>query len=319
MSLRVVFAGTPDFAVPSLAPLIARRLDVVAVFTQPDRPSGRGRKLKPGPVKQLALDNRIAVLQPTSLKGDAGSVWRDIDCDLAIVAAYGLILPLDALNAPRLGCINVHASLLPRWRGAAPINRAIEAGDSQTGVTLMQMDAGLDTGAMLAKVHTEIDESSNAITLHDTLAALGAQLLDDSLDAIVDGQLTPQAQSERDVTYAAKLSRAESPIDWRLDAQSIDNKIRALVPWPCANATHNDTVLKLHDSRVGAHSGEHGEPGTICAIDDGAVHVACGGGTLALRRLQRPGSRAPDAREFLNGYPLRTGERFNPAVEAASA
>lgn len=310
--MRVIFAGTPDFAAIALAELIRGDSQVVAVYTQPDRRSGRGKKLKPGPVKQMAVGNDIAVFQPERFDEDAIKQWRDLDVDLAVVAAYGLLLPLEVLTGPRLGCINIHASLLPRWRGAAPINRAIEAGDTQTGITLMQMDEGLDTGAMLAQAVVPIDNTTNAMQLHDVLADLGARLLADNLSAIAAGEIkpVPQSESETATTYARKLSKAESPVDWSADAAQIARRVRAFVAWPVATATHKDTVLKLWNA---SHSDESSKlpAGTIIGADRDGLRVAAGSGTVIIDRLQRPGAKPVDVGDFINGYSFESGDRFD--------
>lgn len=312
--MRVIFAGTPDFAATALAALVGSDVQVVAVYTQPDRRAGRGKKLKPGPVKQLAVENDIAVLQPERFDEEAIRQWRDLDVDLAVVAAYGLLLPLEVLTGPRLGCINIHASLLPRWRGAAPINRAIEAGDTETGITLMQMDEGLDTGAMLAKATVPIDNSTTATQLHDVLAELGAQLLTENLSAIAAGELEPVPQSEAGTTYARKLSKAESPVDWSADAAQIARRVRAFVAWPVATATHKDTVLKLWNA---THSDDTVDKpaGTIISADRDGISVAAGSGTVIIDRLQRPGAKPVAVGDFINGYSFETGDRFDTNVQ----
>ncbi len=309
-TMRIIFAGTPDFAAMALAGLISHGADVIAVYSQPDRRAGRGKKLKPGPVKLLAEEHNIDVYQPERFDEQAIREWRSHEADLAVVAAYGLLLPPDVLDAPRLGCVNIHASLLPRWRGAAPINRAIEAGDRETGITLMQMDEGLDTGAMLAKATVPVTETTTAAELHDTLAALGARLLVENLAALERRELKPVPQSEDGTTYARKLSKAESPVNWTLDAADIARRIRAFVPWPVATSVHQETVLKLWDA---SHSEDpvNAPPGTVVSADRNGIEVAAGRGVVSLQRLQRPGAKPVDVRDFLNGYPIKPGERFD--------
>jgi len=304
--MRVIFAGTPEFAVPALAALIEADVEIVAVYSQPDRPAGRGKKLTASPVKQLALENDLRVEQPIRFDSDAIDVWCDIDADLAVVAAYGLLLPEAVLESPRLGCINIHASLLPRWRGAAPINRAIEAGDTETGITLMQMDKGLDTGAMLATAPVAIEHDTNAATLHDQLSILGGDLLIKQLPAIASGNVDPVAQNDSDATYARKLSKAESPVDWSLSAAVIARRIRAFVPWPVATADYDGTTLKLWD----AHHDDTAvdQPfGSVIRADKKGVVIATGSGSVVITRLQRPGAKPVAAADFLNGFPLTPG------------
>ncbi|MCF8005300.1 MAG: methionyl-tRNA formyltransferase, partial [Chromatiaceae bacterium] len=246
---RIIFAGTPTFAVPALSALIAADWPVVAVYTQPDRPAGRGRKIMPGPVKQTALDAGIPVFQPTSLKhSEALEQLETLAPDLMVVAAYGLILPPAVLDCPRLGCINIHASLLPRWRGAAPIQRAIAAGDEQTGISLMQMEQGLDTGPVYARQRTRIGPRETGGSLHDRLAAIGAKLLVDSLPAICEGAPTPEPQDPERATYASKLEKRESTIDWQRSAIEIDRQIRAFDPWPVAQTRYNDETLRIWEA-----------------------------------------------------------------------
>ncbi|MEO6696481.1 MAG: methionyl-tRNA formyltransferase, partial [Gammaproteobacteria bacterium] len=236
--LKIIFAGTPEFAVPALQALLDSAHEVCAVYTQPDRPAGRGRTVQASPVKQLALRHRIPVLQPPSLKdASVQETLRALVADLMVVVAYGLILPAAVLSAPRLGCINIHASLLPRWRGAAPIQRAILAGDDQTGITLMQMDEGLDTGAMLVQRPCPILPTDSAKTLHDRLAALGAETLIETLGPLQDGTITARTQNGDAACYAAKLSKPEAVLDWRLDAAALDRKVRAFNPSPVAQGT----------------------------------------------------------------------------------
>jgi methionyl-tRNA formyltransferase len=313
MSLRVVFAGTPAFAATALQAVAAHHR-VVGVLTQPDRPAGRGRALQASPVKVEALARGLPVAQPTGLRGDAPeasaaleqlAAWRP---DVMVVVAYGLILPPAVLSLPRLGCLNIHASLLPRWRGAAPIQRAILAGDAQTGVTIMQMDAGLDTGPMLLARALPIGPSVVAGELHDALAALGAQLIVEALAGLAAGRLAPQPQPQDGVTYAAKLAKAEGLIDWQASVAHIDRQIRAFNPWPAAQATFRGETVKLLRSRVitGRTAPAGVAAGTVLGLRDGTLEVACRDGVLGLTELQRAGRRAVAAQDFANAD-LRDG------------
>ena len=302
MTLRVVFAGTPEFAVPCLDAVLAAGVDCVAVYTQPDRPAGRGRQLQPSPVKQRALAAGIAVEQPESLKDE--SVQARLAAyapDLMVVVAYGLILPRAVLAIPRHGCWNVHGSLLPRWRGAAPIQRAILAGDAETGVDLMQMEAGLDTGPVLLERRTPIDAHDSSGMLHDRLAALGADALHEGLQRLQRGENLPaRVQPTEGVTYAHKLDKAEALLDWREPAAVLDRKIRAFNPWPVAEAD-------IAGERVRIHAAEpvdaHGEPGTPVRASRSRLAIACGDGALAILKLQRAGGRVIDASDYVNGRP----------------
>lgn len=275
--LRIIFAGTPDFAAVALAALISSEHEVVAVYTQPDRPAGRGRKLKPGPVKQLALDNNILVEQPLSLKSPAEhdklATWQ---ADIMVVAAYGLILPRAVLTIPPLGCLNIHASLLPRWRGAAPIQRAILADDKETGITIMQMDEGLDTGAMLLKKTCPIQATDTAQVLHDRLSTLGAEAILETLIALTD--LIPQQQNNELTTYAKKLDKTEAVIDWTHSATELDRQIRAFNPWPVAQTCLQDKTLRIWQATPLVDNTK--QPGTIVqsnkhGIDVPAAKVNC--------------------------------------------
>ncbi len=301
--MRLVFAGTPDFAVPSLR-AAAQRNEVVAVYTQPDRPAGRGRGLQASPVKREALGHGIPVLQPESLKSDLSrDALRALKPDLLIVVAYGLILPQAILDIPVYGGWNVHASLLPRWRGAAPIQRAIQAGDTETGVCLMRMEQGLDTGPVLLSQRITIGASETAGQLHDRLAALGAQTLADGLGLLRAG-LRPvaQPQSTNAITYAHKLDKAEAKLDWSQPADVLARKIRAFNPWPMAEAMVAGERLRLHDATAVAmqHSGI---PGEIVAAGRDGIDVACGDGVLRIEVLQREGGKAITAADFVNAHP----------------
>jgi len=297
--MRIIFAGTPDFAAITLAALLASPHHVAAVLTQPDRPAGRGKQLVASPVKQLALQHDIPVLQPLSLKADAiQQQLVDLGADVMVVVAYGLIIPQAVLDIPPLGCLNVHASLLPRWRGAAPIQRAIAAGDTQTGVTIMQMDAGLDTGDMLLHVKTPIDEQDTGGSLHDRLAQLGAQALLDALSRLpFDGQ----PQDDNTSCYATKLTKQEARIDWSQPSLALFNLIRAFNPWPVCHTTLEDgTVVRIWQANRIAGKGK---PGTILQADKSALVVATGDEALQLESIQLPGKRPMPARDVINGNP----------------
>ena len=287
--LRIVFAGTPEFAAESLRALLQGHHDVIAVYTQPDRPSGRGRALKPSAVKELALLREIPVLQPLSLKdADAQAELAALKPDLMVVAAYGLILPPEVLAIPRLGCINVHASLLPRWRGAAPIQRAIEAGDSQSGVTVMQMEAGLDTGPMLLKVTTPISPADTGGSLHDRLAELGPPAVLQAIDGLAAGSLMAEVQDDALATYAHKLNKQAAAIDWQRSATELDCLIRAFNPWPLAHAGLDGKPLKIWAAQAAEGKGQ---PGEVLKCSKEGLLVACGEQALLLTRLQLPGGK----------------------------
>ncbi|MBZ2169568.1 methionyl-tRNA formyltransferase [Marinobacter sp. F4216] len=299
--MRLVFAGTPDFAASALKALLGTSHTIVGVYTQPDRPSGRGRKLIPSPVKQVALDAGIPVFQPVSLKTpEAQQELANLKADAMIVAAYGLILPKAVLEIPVHGCINIHASILPRWRGAAPIQRAIAAGDEESGITIMQMDEGLDTGAMLLKVTTPIESTDTGGSLHDRLAELGGQAIVNAMDAMEQGGLTGEAQDDADACYAHKLSKEEGHIDWSRDASAIERLIRAFNPWPGTFTDLGDQRIRIHQAEVLAEQSD--EPaGTVIRRERDGIDVACGAGTLRITRLQLPGARAQSANDLING------------------
>ena len=310
--MNIIFAGTPDFSVPALQSLLDSPHDVVAVYTQPDRPSGRGRKTHASPVKQLAQLHDIAVFQPVSLKSaEAQQALAALQPDLMVVVAYGLILPAAVLALPRLGCVNVHASLLPRWRGAAPIQRAILAGDKETGVCLMQMDAGLDTGPVLASTRCAIQADDSASQLHDRLAQQGAQLLSDNLVAIEQSALEPRQQDEALACYASKLEKAEARINWIMAADEILRCIQAFNPWPVAETRYGDRQLRIWDARVIAGEAD-ALPGTVLVADKEGIEVACGKGRLQILKLQLPGGRAVSAGEFINAHAI-AGMRLDDA------
>ncbi|MBI5937471.1 MAG: methionyl-tRNA formyltransferase [Betaproteobacteria bacterium] len=308
--MRLIFAGTPEFAAQALAALIAAGHDIPLVLTQPDRPAGRGMKLKASPVKTLALQHGLRVEQPERLK--TPDTWAPIveaAADLMIVAAYGLILPQGVLDIPRLGCVNIHASLLPRWRGAAPIQRAIEAGDTETGITLMQMDAGLDTGAMLSRAALPIAADDTAGSLHDKLALLGAREIVALLPRLEAGAVQAEAQDDSLATYAKKIGKADAAVDWRRPAGEIDHQVRAFNPAPGAFASWQGEAIKLWRARPAEG---RGAPGEIVAVERDAVRVACGDGVLELLELQKAGAKRLPAAAFLAGSPLAVGQRFDP-------
>jgi methionyl-tRNA formyltransferase len=307
VSLKIIFMGTPDFSAPILETLHTHpAFDVIHVYCQPPRAAGRGKKPRPTPVHQTAETLGIPVSHPERLKApEEQAKFAALGADLAVVAAYGLILPKAVLDAPRLGCVNVHASLLPRWRGAAPIQRAIMAGDHETGVTIMQMDVGLDTGDMLLEERLPITAETTAATLHDALSALGAKLIVPALLGLNDGSLAPRPQPEDGITYAAKIDKAEARLDWTRPAAELDRHARGLAPFPGAWFEHGGERLKVLMCAAEAGSGE---PGVL--LDD-ALLVACGEGALRLLTVQRPGKGPLAARDFLRGYALPTGTRLS--------
>jgi methionyl-tRNA formyltransferase len=314
--MRVVFAGTPEFAAVALERLLAAGFTVPLVLTQPDRPAGRGMRLTASPVKTLASAHNIAVDQPRSLRlegkypEDAAAARQALEAarpDAMVVAAYGLILPQWVLNLPTHGCLNIHASLLPRWRGAAPIHRAIEAGDERTGVTIMQMDAGLDTGDMLLVEAIDITSEDTTASLHDRLAALGGRLIVEALELAPCGGLSRTPQPAEGVTYAHKVEKAEAAIDWTLPADVIERRIRAFDPFPGASGQLGPDTLKLWRAQVTSGTGE---AGAVLAVTDKQITVACGAGALAVTELQRPGGKRLSARQFLQAQRLHAGQRF---------
>jgi methionyl-tRNA formyltransferase len=305
--MRVAFAGTPEFAAVALEALLAAGYEVVLVLTQPDRPAGRGMQLQPSAVKKVALAHGIAVAQPEKLRTpEQRAALTACAPDVLVVAAYGLILPQAVLDLPRLGCINIHASLLPRWRGAAPIHRAIEAGDAETGITIMQMDTGLDTGPMLTKRAIPILADETTASLHDKLASLGGEMIVEALAALPG--LTPIPQPAEGVTYAAKIAKTEAAIDWRRPAVAIERAIRAFDPFPGATASLVGTPLKLWSARV---EGGAGAPGTVLAADAEGLSVACGEGVLVATVAQKAGGRRLPVAELLKGFPVVPGDRFD--------
>ena len=304
--LKIIYAGTPDFAVAGLQALIDSEHEVVAVYTQPDRPAGRGRKLTPSPVKQVALKHAIPVFQPLNFKADEDKqALIDLDADLMVVAAYGLILPATILDAPRLGCINIHASLLPRWRGAAPIQRSILAGDKETGITIMQMDIGLDTGDMLSKIACDIEPDMTASQLHDQLMAMGGQALTDILPAIEQQSLQPERQDESLVTYAEKLQKAEAQIDWTQSAEQIARQVRAFNAWPVSQTLYykddKEQVMRIWQAKA-LEQVTDAEPGKVITVQKKSFHVATGDGVLEVTEIQMPGKKPMPVAAFLNAH-----------------
>ncbi|MCC2635029.1 MAG: methionyl-tRNA formyltransferase [Ramlibacter sp.] len=317
--MRLIFAGTPEFARAALQRLHAAGFDIALVLTQPDRPAGRGMKLQPSAVKQFALEHGIAVAQPRGLRlegkypEDAAAARDAIAAaraDAMVVAAYGLILPQWVLDAPRLGCLNIHASLLPRWRGAAPIHRAIEAGDAETGVTIMQMDAGLDTGDMLLVERLPIAADDTTATLHDKLAGLGGRMIVEALELAACGGLRPVPQPAEGVTYAHKIEKSEAAVDWSLPADVIARRVRAFDPFPGASAVVAGETVKLWRATASMQDDGTAQPGTIVALDGHGVGVACGQGRLEVTELQRAGGKRLPAADFLRGFALAPGMRF---------
>ncbi|MGN8106736.1 methionyl-tRNA formyltransferase [Paraburkholderia sp. 22098] len=319
-SLRVVFAGTPEFASAALAAIHDAGFPVPLVLTQPDRPAGRGMKLQASPVKRYAEEHGLAIAQPPSLRREgkypaeaeaAINLLRATPHDVMVVAAYGLILPQEVLDIAPLGCINIHASLLPRWRGAAPIHRAIEAGDAETGITLMQMDAGLDTGAMISEVRTPISANETTATLHDRLAEHGAKLIVAALVELErNGKLTSTPQPAEGVTYAEKIGKHEAALDWRRPASVLARQVRAFDPFPGSVATLEDgTSIKIW-AAAPEPAQDGNAPGTITSVSAEGVVVTCGDGALRLTQLQKPGGKRLPVREFLAGFALAAGQRF---------
>lgn len=316
--MKIIFAGTPEFAAVALKALHDAGFEIPLVLTQPDRPAGRGMQLQASPVKQYALTHNIPVAQPVSLRLDgkypdvakeAHELLQKTEHDVMVVAAYGLILPRSVLDIPKRGCINIHASLLPRWRGAAPIHRAIEAGDAETGVTIMQMEEGLDTGPMLSMERLPITADDTTGSLHDKLAELGGRMIVDALRKLNGGALTATPQPEAGVTYAAKISKEEAVLDFSQSAETIWRKIRAFNPFPGAVATCNDAPVKLWRAEL-VQGATRAAPGTVLAANtQDAVLIACGQGTVRILELQKPGGKRLSAAEFLKGFPLE-GSRF---------
>ena len=317
--MRVIFAGTPEFARVALQRLHGAGFDIPLVLTQPDRPAGRGMKLQPSAVKQFALEQGITVAQPRGLRldgkypEDAAAAREAIQAaraDVMVVAAYGLILPQWVLDAPRLGCLNIHASLLPRWRGAAPIHRAIEAGDRETGVTIMQMDAGLDTGAMLLVERVAVAADDTTGSLHDKLAALGGRMIVEALELAACGGLRPVLQPEEGVTYAHKIEKAEAAIDWAQPADVLERRVRAFDPFPGVTGSLGGEAVKIWRAHAVMQGPGSVAPGTVVTLDGHGIGVACAHGRLEITELQRPGGKRLPAADFLRGFAVETGMRF---------
>ena len=306
--MRLIFAGTPEFAATALHALIAAGHDITLVLTQPDRPASRGMRLKPSAVKTLALAHGLPVAQPPTLKDPMEQTrLRTAGTDAMVVAAYGLILPQAVLDIPRLGCFNIHASLLPRWRGAAPIQRALLAGDRDTGITIMQMDAGLDTGAILLEKRIPLSDTDTAQTLHDKLARLGAESIVEALDLLQQGRLTPTAQDNTRATYAAKLTKDEARVGWHKPAAEIARAVRAYNPYPAAFTLLRGEALKLWAADTVAGKGA---PGTVLAADKSGIVVACGADALRITELQRASGKRLSTAQFLAGAEINSGERL---------
>lgn len=312
--LRVMFAGTPDFAVSALQALLETDHQVVGVLTQPDRPAGRGRALKASPVKSLAVDHHIPVQQPVSFQSDDGSIEAvaNLDCDVMVVAAYGIILPAAVLSLPKLGCLNIHASLLPRWRGAAPIQRALQAGDSESGVCIMKMDEGLDTGDVLATARVPISENMTGGELHDVLASVGASSLIDCLSSYCRQELQPVAQPKDGITYAKKLEKAEAALNFSESAEVLHRKIQAFNPWPCCFAELDGVRYRIWRSIIvpDAIVPATAVVGQVINADDKSIRVATSSGALDITEIQKPGKKPTDAGEFNRGNNI-TGKVFS--------
>ncbi|MFN4341799.1 MAG: methionyl-tRNA formyltransferase [Azonexus sp.] len=304
--MKLIFAGTPEFAAQALAAIIAAGHEVALVLTQPDRPAGRGMALQPSAVKKVAQAHGIEVFQPLTLKdAEAQAKVAAVGAEVMVVAAYGLILPQAVLDLPRFGCINIHASLLPRWRGAAPIQRALLAGDAETGVCIMQMEAGLDTGPVLLRGAVPIAATDTAGSLHDRLAELGARLCVEALDQL---PLPAEPQPAEGVTYAHKIEKAEAVVDWTKSAAELDRHVRAFNPFPGAQASFGGQVVKLWLATPVAGSGPVGR---VLAVDKKQVVIACGAGALAVSELQKAGGKRLPVQQFLAGHPLKVGDRFD--------
>ncbi len=327
--MRVIFAGTPEFARVALERLHAAGFEIALVLTQPDRPAGRGMKLQASSVKQWAQSHGVLIVQPRSLRldgqypEDAAAAKTAIEAaraDVMVVAAYGLILPQWVLDLPEKGCLNIHASLLPRWRGAAPIHRAIEAGDAETGITIMQMDAGLDTGDMLLMERLAIDAVDSTESLHDKVAALGGCLIVEALELAACGSLRPQPQALEGISYADKIEKHEAPIDWSQSATVIARRIRAFKPFPIASSTLGGAVIKLHEATALLQAAPlASSPGQVLAASAAGVDIATGSGIIRLTQLQKPGGKAMHVADFLRGFTLRPGMLFGATSPVAPA
>ncbi len=298
--LRIIFAGTPDFAARHLAALLDSHHEIIGVYTQPDRPAGRGKKLTASPVKELALKHAIPVFQPENFKSDdAKQELADQNADLMVVVAYGLLLPQAVLDTPKLGCINVHGSILPRWRGAAPIQRSIWAGDAETGVTIMQMDIGLDTGDMLNITTLPIEATDTSASMYNKLAELGPIALVNCLSDIANGNALAEKQNDEKANYAKKLSKEEAKIDWTMDAETIERCVRAFNPWPMSHFSVDDKAIKVWESRVETYEGD-ATPGTIIQADKTGIYVATSSNAIVFEQLQVPGKKAMGVQDILN-------------------
>jgi len=309
-SLKIAFAGTPQFAVPALRALLASAHRVVGVLTQPDRPAGRGRELRASAIKLLALEHSVPLAQPATLRTSEGrAALERWEPELLVVVAYGLILPPPVLSLPRLGCLNIHGSLLPRWRGAAPIHRALLAGDSETGVTIMQLDAGLDTGPVLLERRRAIGPRDTSGDLHDALSELGATALLQAIEGLVDGSLVPRPQAAEGMSYAPKLEKSEARLEWHSSAVNLERQIRAFNPWPIAETRFAGETLRVLSALVTDARAQEGEPGKVLGLAADGLRVACGEGVLALREVQRAGKRPVSARDFANAVRI-AGMRF---------
>lgn len=309
--MKIIYAGTPEFAVPALQGLIDAGHDIVMVLTQPDRPAGRGMQLKPSPIKQLAVLHGIHVFQPVSLKPEeVQAEIAKLNADVMIVAAYGLIIPTAVLNLFKLGCYNIHGSILPRWRGAAPIHRAILAGDQETGVTIMKVVPALDAGDMIRIYRTPITEQDTTQTLHDKLSSEGARLMVECMSELAStGHLDAEVQDENLVTYAHKLEKSESPIDWQQSAEVLSRQIRAFNPFPVATAVFKEQVCKLFFAQTSEETTSHNRAGEIISLKDGLT-VACGQGALKITELQMPGGKRQTAQQFIQSQQVQLGDRF---------
>lgn len=317
--MRLIFAGTPDFAAHHLQTLIDSDHEIVGVYTQPDRPAGRGKKLVASPVKALALAHELSVFQPASLKGsDEQQQLAKLNADVMVVVAYGLLLPQPVLDAPHFGCINVHASLLPRWRGAAPIQRAIAAGDKETGITIMQMDIGLDTGDMLLKTYCPIEADETGGSLHDRLLEQGGPALLEVLTQIQQKTLNPEKQNDELANYASKLSKQEAAIDWSLPAPTLHNQIRAFTPFPIAHFSLGSDRVRVWQSSI-AENTHQDTAGTVIKADNEGLVVACGDGAIRLTQLQLPGKKALAIKDILNGHGdrFKVGTQFTEQIKAS--
>ena len=317
--MKVLFAGTPDFAVNPLIALIKAQYEIVGVFTQPDRKAGRGKKLTPPPVKLAAMEHGLPVYQPASMQ-DQAALIEELNCDVMVVVAYGVLLPQVILDIPPMGCLNIHASILPRWRGAAPIQRAIEAGDAQTGVSIMRMEEGLDTGPVYSLATTDIETTDTSLSLHNALSKLGSKAICQTLELLGQNpSLEAQTQDEEHACYAKKINKSEANIDWERSVQEIDQKIRAFNPWPICQSHHKQNRIRIWQASIAnTETDQHQyRSGEIIHVDVDRVDVQTGAGVLRLEICQRDGSKPMPIGEFCNGYPLKIGDRLE--LEATNA